>query len=306
MMYALKTQLAAAAAFMIFIIFIFTSQFTHVESKWKILGQGHDEFMVDVSGYPYQKPEPLPWHPPSPKFSNSTAPATSELPDRLIVMTKLEQDDVSWVGEEFSGWHNQILTVNGEFAKLHYGAQRTDKGRIANAYLTYLIEHYHSLPETIVFLNGHPTNPETAPDYDKAAAVESLNVKFIQETGFANLRCVSKTGCTSSHLPMRNPPDEFRTLEVAIPNVWKDLFGNDNVPEKLASPCCSEFAVSRDQIQKRSVEEYLKYWEWLNKAKMDDDTTGLVFEYLWHVIFGKDPEYCPELKSCECDVFGRC
>lgn len=303
---ALKPQLVAATVFVVFILFILSTQFFDVETKWRVLGLGHDGFMVGESGFPYQKPDPLPWHPPSPKYSDSTAPATADLPKRVIVLAKLEQDEVPWAGDEVPGWQHQILTLDGESARLHFGAKRPDKGRVADAYLTYLIENYYNLPETMVFLNGNPTNHDSEPNYNKVEAVENLHINFIQNTGFANLRCESKAGCMANHLSTKHPSDELRTLEATMPNVWKEIFGNEDVPEKLASPCCSEFAVSRAQVQKRSVKEYLKYWEWLNKTIMDDDSSGRVFEYLWHVIFGKVPENCPELQICECNVFGRC
>jgi hypothetical protein len=34
--------------------------------------------------------------------------------------------------------------------------------------------------------------------------------------------------------------------------------------------------------------EYLRMHKWLMNTKLDDQTSGRVFEYLWHIIFGQE------------------
>lgn len=74
-----------------------------------------------------------------------------------------------------------------------------------------------------------------------------------------------------------------------MPNAWRDLFNNTNVPRILATPCCAQFAVSREQVRKVKLEEYKKYYRWLMRTELEDATSGRVFEYLWHIIFGQNP-----------------
>ncbi|KAF2000924.1 hypothetical protein P154DRAFT_522186 [Amniculicola lignicola CBS 123094] len=299
-------ELGVAATVSIFLLMFLASRTGHLDYTFLKLGQ-HTK---DLTGqYPYVKPSPLPWHPPSPTYLNSSSPTTGPAPDRIIVLTTLKNEDTHWLAKELPGWNSSIFVLDSNFAKLHEGSVRVDKGRIAAAYLHYIIENYHALPKTMVFLNpyqnGQPPNTNH-PGLGRVQALETLNIQHVQKEGFANLRCMGNAGCINEMLPFRDPPDEFRTLEVAMPKAWEDLFKNTDVPEKLASPCCAEFAVSRDQVKKRGVEEYLKYWSWLHETKMDDDTAGYVFEYIWHIIFGKSAVYCPELGKCECDVYGKC
>jgi hypothetical protein len=56
----------------------------------------------------------------------------------------------------------------------------------------------------------------------------------------------------------------------------------------IASACCAQFAVSRDQVLKRPLEDYVKIRQWVMDTDRDDASSGRVMEYLWHVIFGKD------------------
>ncbi|KAH7109089.1 hypothetical protein B0J11DRAFT_545392 [Dendryphion nanum] len=310
-----RIQLLAAAAILTLTIGFLFSQIGGTAKTWSFRHQSAEE----GSGYPYVKPSPLPWHPPRPNHvpSNSSTPAHAPPPpppesDRIVVLTTLENEDLSWLSNSFSSWQNATFILPSSFARLHANGHRTDKGRIVNAYLTYIIENYYTLPSTIVFLNlipndeGSSFNPMVSPSLDRQKALKDLSIPYIQKEGFANLRCIARSTCTHTILPFRTPSDEFRTLEVAMPYAWKELFKNDQVPEQLGTPCCGEFAVSKGQVQKRGVEEYVRFWEWLNRTSMDDDTAGKVLEFLWHVIFGREAVYCPEAGDCECKVYGRC
>lgn len=73
-----------------------------------------------------------------------------------------------------------------------------------------------------------------------------------------------------------------------MPEAWRALFLDDKVPPVIAQPCCAQFAVSRAQVLKRERGEYERYLEWLTETPLDDATSGRVFEYLWHVIFGRE------------------
>jgi hypothetical protein len=56
----------------------------------------------------------------------------------------------------------------------------------------------------------------------------------------------------------------------------------------IASACCAQFAVSREQVLRRPIEDYIKIRQWVIDTDRDDANSGRVMEYLWHVIFGKD------------------
>jgi Protein of unknown function (DUF3431) len=180
------------------------------------------------------------------------------------------------------------------------------------AYLTFLIDHYHSLPEIIVFLHPHkegwPAAWHTdAPEYDNAKSVQSLQLDYVRRNGYANMRCIHDPGCPAEIQPFARDDPE-RLQERAFADAWTHLLGGDNssVPEIIATPCCAQFAVSRDQVLKRPLTDYLRYRRWLIDTPLTDYVSGRIFEYLWHVIFGKDPVWCPDLNQCWCEQFGRC
>ncbi|OAK95840.1 hypothetical protein IQ06DRAFT_257830 [Phaeosphaeriaceae sp. SRC1lsM3a] len=249
------------------------------------------------------RPDPLPWNPPKAKEASGSAPA-----DHLVVKARLEDEDTTWLRQYEPRWQHDLIAIKSMYPHAHPEAHRPDKGRIADAYLRWIIENYNNLPETLVFLP--PADTYNRGSIDMSDILNHLQIPFIQKSGFANLRCPtqkSRTTCNDKVLDPFKPPHELRTLEAKIPKVWEDLFGKGlNIPSKIATVLGAEFVVSRAKVQKRSVGDYLKYWTWLNRTIMDDDSSGLLFEYFWHIVFGKDAIFCPEPSKCECDLYDRC
>lgn len=172
-------------------------------------------------------------------------------------------------------------------APLHTPA---NKGKESLAYLTYVIEHYSSLPSTVVFLHSHRSGYPRAYhtdiwNWDNVLSVKSLRLRYVQESGYVNLRCNLKPGC----VPKNYSPNEHVTKEL-----WVEIFGSGlnatagEAPDHVGQTCCAQFAVSRTQIWARPLEHYMSYRQWILNTELDDEKSGRVMEYLWHIIFGKD------------------
>ncbi|KAK8167990.1 hypothetical protein BKA80DRAFT_265748 [Phyllosticta citrichinensis] len=120
-------------------------------------------------------------------------------------------------------------------------------------------------------------------------ALKALRTEFVQEAGFANLRCALTPGCPAEVQPFRQNTPENQIYERNMSVVWDVFFPSTPCPAIIAAPCCAQFAVSSNQIMARPIEDYLMYRQWLMDTEMDDENSGRVFEYLWHIIFGRDP-----------------
>lgn len=104
----------------------------------------------------------------------------------------------------------------------------------------------------------------------------------------------------------REPKEDHRTAELAMPEAWTALIGEEvPLPDTIGAACCAQFAVSKQQIRRRPLVDYQRYLQWVLDTEHPDDVSGRIMEYLWHVIFGRDAVYCPELKTCYCNVYGR-
>ncbi|KAE8151663.1 hypothetical protein BDV25DRAFT_89756 [Aspergillus avenaceus] len=227
--------------------------------------------------------------------------------DRALVMAKLASEDTSWVANDLNEWRNVIYTVDDPNASRH---TPINKGRESLAYLHYIIEHYHDLPSLVVFLHSHKDGWPAAwhtdnMDYSNVVAIRNLQTEFVLRNGYANLRCQETPGCPEELRPLRNPPRPGQTTEAVYAQAWQELFNNTDVPEVIGVPCCSQFAVSRDQILQRPFEDYMRYYNWVLMNDLPDDITSRVMEYSWHIIFGQDPVYCPDSMQCYQDVYGN-
>jgi hypothetical protein len=203
-----------------------------------------------------------------------------------------------------------MYTVDDPNASLHTAK---NKGHEANVYLTYIIENYANLPSIMVFIHGHRKHrhgtrdtESTSPiirreddnaqfermDYDNLKTIKALNLEYTRSKGYANLRCMTSPGCPAEIQPFRPDAErdwKWRPQEAEMAGAWKELFGNvTEVPRIIATPCCAQFAVSKEQVLKRKKEEYERYLRWLYGTPLNDFTSGRIFEYLWHIIFGMD------------------
>lgn len=160
-----------------------------------------------------------------------------------------------------------------------------NKGKEALAYLTYIIDHYTTLPQIMVFIHSHRHSPKPiqhndAYNYDSVRSIRSLQLSQVLSSGYVNLRCVLDPGCK---------PSQTRNNPHVRPEYWAQIFGNETAfPEQIGAACCAQFAVSRESVRKRKLSQYVHFREWLLATKLDDEMSGRVFEYLWHIIFGKD------------------
>lgn len=186
-----------------------------------------------------------------------------------------------------------------------------NKGREAMGYLTYIIDHYNVLPDINLFLHPHRDGwpvawHNDANGYDNAESARNLKLDYVRTHGYANMRCIAIPGCPDEVQILRDDPE--RTHERAYKQAYKFMFqvSDDSVPQVVGTPCCSQFAVSKARILMRPLSDYQRYRQWLIDTELTSDVSGRVLEYMWHIIFGKNAVWCPNLHECWCEQFGRC
>ncbi|KAH1736720.1 hypothetical protein KXX25_006273 [Aspergillus fumigatus] len=219
--------------------------------------------------------------------------------DKIIVMAKLEEEHTEWVEEELPDWQRAIYTVNPSKATVADTKKLTtplNKGHESMAYLTYLIDHYDSLPSTIAFLHSHRAGffmawHVDAPLHDNVAAMRALQLDFVQRNGYVNLRCNWNPGCRAADRLNRHVTEQQKFLAK---------------PKETGAACCAQFAVSREQVLQRPREDYIRFRQWVIDTDKDDASSGRVMEFLWHVIFGQEAVYCPDEELCYFQVYGKC
>lgn len=204
--------------------------------------------------------------------------------EKELVLAAMSHSNMNWA-EDIS-WPVNIYRADVRPGKANLTVP-VNKGNEAMVYLTYLIDRYDSLPDVAVFLHGaryqwHNDNPL----YDSVVSIENLNLDFVREAGYVNLRCTWMIGCPAELEPARylreRPEDPQHPTAVEFPDQFKILFPDTPVPELVGGGCCSQFAVSREQVLQRPKSDYERFRRWLMNTKLDSGTSGRILEYSWH------------------------
>ena len=125
--------------------------------------------------------------------------------------------------------------------------------------------------------------------------MRALQLDFVQQNGYINLRCNLNPGCKAiyHHVTRDVFTEIFQDTSTPPLNGTDLAVGSDKraiqIPETVAAACCAQFAVSRKQVLQRPREDYVKIRQWIIDTPLDDAHSGRVMEYLWHIIFGKEP-----------------
>lgn len=70
---------------------------------------------------------------------------------KALVCGRRGQDDTQWIKDLSPGWESYIYAVDDPLAELTVS---DNHGFEASFYLTFIIDHYHDLPDVVVFLHG--------------------------------------------------------------------------------------------------------------------------------------------------------
>ncbi|KAF2089014.1 hypothetical protein K490DRAFT_18729, partial [Saccharata proteae CBS 121410] len=229
---------------------------------------------------------------------------------RVLVVPKTKYESVEWIEEELPDLPTAVYTVDDVFAKL---TVPMNKGHEAMVYLTYIIDHYDKLPDTVLFFHAEQFAWHNNPllnDGDSAEAIRRLSDDRVARMGYMNTRCHHDPGCPD-WIHLDRPDVDLEEKKKAgeedfTIKVWRELFPGERAPPSLAQPCCAQFAVSRDRIRETPREKYVFWRLWLMNTELDDHSSGRVFEYLWQYIFTRNYQYCPAVHTCYCDGFGIC
>lgn len=167
------------------------------------------------------------------------------------------------------------------------------QGREAMAYLTFIIDHYYDLPNITAFVHGkreQQHNVDLGPWTD--TILRNLRIDTVNQQGYVNLRCETQPNCPIGVNPLNPTETDIRNKDTRayFAKIYMELFAVEmsDVPEHIGSVCCAQFALSRDQIKKRPLEDYVRMRQWLMTTKdANDFGKGWVFENIWHIVFGK-------------------
>ena len=185
-------------------------------------------------------------------------------------------------------------------------------------YLTFIIDHYATLPDVTIFHHASQYQwHNDDPDYDASRLLGQLQIPYVLSRGYANLRCVWTIGCPPDSISphKRQQPFALQAIDGAgnsvdynelYKAVYEQLFPSEPVPEHVGAPCCAQFAVTANTILQRPVSEYEYFRKWLLETDLADEVSGRIMEYFWHIIFQRPALDCLAASTCYCSLYGLC
>lgn len=156
-------------------------------------------------------------------------------------------------------------------------------------YLTYIVEHYQSLPDIVFFRHDHYKSWHQS--FDSISEISDLRPEHVIEKGYVSSRCID--GCENI-MPVGDDVVDIMDIHAAPRDVQLRTFlaefldAREQVPERIAAPCCAHFAASRDAIRSRSLDWWKSVRQWLIGTSLSSYNSGRLLEWTWHIWLGED------------------
>lgn len=213
---------------------------------------------------------------------------------RALIIASTTSSNLTWLSPalQSSHWTPYVYVTDNPNAEL---AVPMNKGNEAMVYLTWIIDHYDALPDVMFFHHDHDQAWHQL--FSSSYELKHLNLDTVMREGYVSPRCLP--GCeniitlTGDVAPLSDLKSASRDVMISsvLHEFWLDPQGKrQKIPERIAAPCCAQFAVSREMVRKRSKAEWEGLRNWLMGTQVGSRESGRVLEYTWHLWFGKGAE----------------
>lgn len=149
---------------------------------------------------------------------------------------------------------------------------------------------------------------DTIQMYDTLPLIQKLDLDYVDLEGYVNLRCNWKHCPEPYIVPQPGHDDSIWEAHGEFAKAWEFIFPNQTLPKKVAAPCCAQFAVNRQTIHRWPVAQYerIRAWMWSRDGDIASMKSGIILEYMWHILFGKPAYWCVPVKPCYCGTWNMC
>lgn len=197
------------------------------------------------------------------------------MPKRALVVAKWKED-VSWLHALPANFEVVVYQSTNSSAP-HYVE---NVGNEAYKYLSYIVDFYHDLPETVTFVQAgrqdwHDPLPKDVSlrRFDAGAAAAHGGFAFLPggstcwSVEMRNTAAVEEeddSTCINLNLAAS---DEMRVVEQLWKNVLQSELGNP--PSSWRTACCAQFEVTRGAIHRHPLPFYMHLRDWVEDHDTD-------------------------------------
>ncbi|KAI1344902.1 hypothetical protein F5Y15DRAFT_364153 [Xylariaceae sp. FL0016] len=240
---------------------------------------------------------------------NFNESAIGQHPTVNLVVATLLKDDISWTRNIAIPNLNVIRYVS-DYPDAEFHPPVPNKGREALIYHTYMHDFYDDLPDISIMTHADETSwhVENILNSSMTLALSLLDLDAVMKREYFNLRVSWKGGCPAwiNTTFTDGPDDEHKLEEQYMQEAFSENFPTNNVPEILGGPCCSQFAVTRDAVQKHPKSQYRHNMDWLVQTDWNDFIAGRVWEHLWQYAFKGQAVDCANEWESYCFMYHIC
>jgi hypothetical protein len=210
---------------------------------------------------------------------------------KALIIASTTASNLTWLpSPKNSPWTQHIYVVDDPSASL---TVPVNKGNEAMVYLTFIIDHYHDLPDVMFFHHDHSQAWHQL--FSSSFELGHLNPQTVINQKYVSPRCLPDCEniiqLSGDVVPLHDLKSASRDIQIStiLHEFLRDEEGKRlPVPEKIAAPCCAQFAVSREAVLKRKRETWEGLRRWLIETEVGSRASGRVLEYTWHLWFGMD------------------
>ncbi|KAI2620310.1 hypothetical protein GGS26DRAFT_570997 [Hypomontagnella submonticulosa] len=224
-----------------------------------------------------------------------------------LVMATLLKDDISWA-ENIGIPNLNIIRYVSDDMEAEYRPPIPHKGREALIYLTYMHDFYDNLPDITIFSHADqsPWHLEHILNSSMIFALSHLDLDQVMRRQYFNLRVSWKNACPDWINTTEVEGDTVKEEQPYMYQAFSENFATNDVPEILAGPCCSQFAVTRDAIRRHPRSQYQLSMDWLIRTELEDYISGRIWEHLWPWLFRGEGVDCPVEWKSYCTMYHIC
>ncbi|KAH7348616.1 hypothetical protein BKA65DRAFT_477015 [Rhexocercosporidium sp. MPI-PUGE-AT-0058] len=230
------------------------------------------------------------------------------MPSVNLVIAATSKENYSWVKDLKVPGMKVVPYIADDLNATHHAQQ--NKGHEAMMYHQYFYDFYDNLPDISILIHSQQMSwhVEQLLDQSMIFTLNHLDLREVQRRHFLNLRVTWGVGCSTGSINTTRVNEESGTSpeQKEMQEAFRANFNLYDVPEILATPCCSQIAVTKERIRSVPREQYLHYIKWLLSTKLKDSISGRTWEHMWQYLFLGKAIDCPLEHKAYCRLYHIC
>ncbi|EKD21215.1 hypothetical protein MBM_00328 [Drepanopeziza brunnea f. sp. 'multigermtubi' MB_m1] len=230
------------------------------------------------------------------------------IPSVNLVVAATSKEDYGWTKELRIPSMTVVPYIADDLNATHHAQQ--NKGHEAMMYHQYFYDFYDNLPDISILIHSQQRSwhVDGMLDQSMVFSLNHLDLREVQRRHFLNLRVTWGIGCSNGQINTTRVNEESGAApeQKEMQEAFRANFNIYDVPEILATPCCSQIAVTKAAIRRVPREQYLKHIEWLLATQLKDSISGRTWEHMWQYLFLGKAIDCPLEHRAYCRLYHIC